>query len=188
MDKNFCFVLVSIIFTLLSCEKKTFEKSAPETYYVISAKDSVEKAKFPIEHPPFGEMNFVLADSNRVFYYRTIMPWICMPSNDKRPPFLGLQPRDLIELPQESLKDFILLNYSHQENFNLVSVASKVDTIKTKNLKVLMDGFAKAEVKQYFVRRTTHEEDVVLEYKINRKIYLSSKIKWDTTRILIDSK
>lgn len=181
-------IFVAVIFsTLVSCNKGS-EKSIKESYYVISVEDSINQINFPIEHPAFGDMNFLLADSNRVFYYRTIAPMICVSSDGKIPPFTGLDVKDLIELPNKCLEDFVLLNYQRQENFNLISVASKSDTIKSKNFKILMSGFAKAKVKQYYIRRTTHEEETVLDYKIKRKPYSPDEIKWDTTRIFFDKK
>lgn len=104
--------------------------------------------------------------------------------SDTIPHFINLQPKDLIEIPTNTISDFIKLNY--KDGFrNMTFIASKLDTLNTETYFYLVDAIKSIEKEgdTYFIRRTTQEEDTVLKYKRNNEYYNSESIKWDHERI-----
>ena len=101
--------------------------------------------------------------------------------NDTLPEFLDLQPKDLIKIPKEALKRFVDENVMNREKRRqILVIASQNDTIKDiTSLKFLRN----TRVPTYFIRRTTQEEDTVLQYKKTKIYYYSDSIKWDKTKI-----
>lgn len=180
---------------LLSCGKKkentTTKKNKP---YIISQENNRQIINGDTILPPpipgflvYGTNTFII-DSDSVIYYfkRGNLGHICGngEKGDTIPYFIDLQPKDLIQIPTNSISTFIKLNY--KDDFrNMTFIASKLDTLKTKAYFDLVHALRSSlkERDSYFMRRTTQEEDTVLKYKKNNKYYNSKSIKWDHERI-----
>ncbi|MDR6761068.1 hypothetical protein J2Y38_001266 [Flavobacterium sp. 2755] len=135
----------------------------------------------------YGTNTFII-DSDSIIYYfkRGNVGHICgnWKRSDTIPDYINLQPKDLIKIPNNSISEFVKLNYKDKFR-NLTFISSKVDTLKTKNYFDLVKAIKLSlkERDKYFIRRTTQEEDTVLKYKKNNAYYNSENIKWDQDRI-----
>lgn len=186
---------------LLNCAKK--ENIKHNTPYIISQKDIkpkksidiINKDNTPPPPPPppipgwltYGTNTFIIDSDSKIYYFQgEKLGFICGTGseNDTIPHFINLQPKDLIEIPSNSISDFIKLNY--KDDFrNLTFVSSKLDTLKSESFHNLIAAL-KSSLKDrdfYYIARTTQEEDTVLQYKKNNSYYSSDNIKWDKTRI-----
>lgn len=195
-----------IVFGLISCEKKTDQKEY-EPYVISEVWDAYQKARKNPERdengnilppPPhrekwgYGYENFIIDDSLNVFYYEFQPQFTesCIPEYEDSIPYLqGLRPDWLIQLPKESLTEFVKLNFKRGIR-NKVKIASQKDTLSSKEYFDLMKAFDKyldwdenGDRDIYAIFATTQEEDTVLYYKKNKKAYYTDSIKWDKKRI-----
>lgn len=191
----------------ISCGKKNDEENIKP--YIISkvCKDyqkAVEKSKKNTNgNPPlpplvkwgYGQENFIIDDSLNVFYYQ-FQPKIyggCIPTyDDDIPYFQNIGPDLLIQLPKESLLEFVKLNFKRGIR-NKVKIASQKDTLNSKQYFDLLEAFDKyldrhEDGDRYAIFASTQEEDTVLYYKKHKKWYNSDSIKWDKKRIRFFSK
>jgi hypothetical protein len=185
-----------ICLLLLSCSKKEEKIIEKHTPYIISKENMGKIIKNDTIPPPpipgwliYGSNTFIIDANSKLYYFQgEEIGFICGTDseNDTIPHFINLQPKDLIEIPNSTISDFIKANY--KDNFrNITFIASKLDTLNTKNYFDLVDAL-KSSLKEkdlYFIRRTTQEEDTVLKYKKNNNYYRSDEIKWDKNRITI---
>lgn len=185
-------VLILIIGLCFNCNKKqAFKKEIPLKYYIISEVDSKRNEKLKndkVPPPPhnsfYGESNMLIDGNGEIYYYqKAYFMRFCSNGmeNDTLPEFLDLQPKDIIKLPKESLLTFVRENILNKnKNRQILIIASTNDTIKDnsflKFIKVI-------QIPTYIIRRTTQEEDTVLQYKKNNLYYYSDSIKWDKTKI-----
>lgn len=188
-------VFIGFIICLILCSCTRKEKTIQNTPYVISKHDLISNKPRNKNIPPpppmpggiaYGTNTFIIDNNSKIYYFqREEIGRVCISDPvDTIPYFINLQPKDLIEIPPNSLSDFIKLN--HKDNFrNLTIISSKLDTLKSKNYFTLIKAieFSIKEKDLYFIRRTTQEEDTVLKYKENNDHYYSDLIKWDRNRI-----
>ncbi|MFH7012059.1 hypothetical protein ACHRV5_09300 [Flavobacterium sp. FlaQc-52] len=192
-------VLVGFIICLLllNCSKK--KNTTKNTAYVISKEDNISNISNKLKNknipppPPilrwltYGTNTFIIDKDSRIYYFqRNEMGYICgnISEGDTIPHFIDLQPKDLIEIPNNTISDFVKLNY--KDDFrNITFIASKLDTLKTQSYFDLVNAIESTlkDRDSYFIRRTTQEEDTVLKYKRNNHYYISDDIKWDKNRI-----
>nr|WP_315243786.1 hypothetical protein [uncultured Flavobacterium sp.] len=197
------FIGFIICLFILNCGKK--ESPKHNTPYIISEKDiKPEKLKETknkhnnIQHPPpppppipgwltYGTNTFIIDSDSKIYYFQgEKIGFICGTGsqNDTIPHFINLQPKDLIEIPSNSIFDFVKLNY--KDDFrNLTFVSSKLDTLKSESFFNLINALESSLKDRdfYYIGRTTQEEDTVLKYKKNNSYYRSDDIKWDKTKI-----
>ena len=105
-------------------------------------------------------------------------------TNDTIPYFINLQPKDLIEISNKNLYEFIKLNY--KDDFrNVTFIASQSDTLHSKFFFDLQKSlnYLMRDRDFYLIRKTTQEEDSVLKYKNSNQYYDSNSIKWDKSKI-----
>lgn len=177
------FACIGLIFFINCNDKLTLEKKEKELY-IISKRDSIQNLSFKIEHNYYLKNNFVLVDTNKIFFYRNGPIWRCTPTEDKRPVFIDLDTNAIIELPLSSIGEFIDLNFGSEKRFNnAISVASYTDTINSIAFEELMKAFSKNRLPKFLIRRTTLEEEIVLYHKIQNLPYLPDEIEWDATRV-----
>lgn len=190
-----------ICFLLLNCGK---EESAKQNLpYIISqknikpknSKEVKGKSATPLPPPPppipgwliYGTNTFIIDSDSKIYYFQgEKIGFICGngSQNDTIPHFIDLQPKDLIEIPNNSISDFVKLNY--KDDFrNLTFVSSKLDTLKSESFFNLITALESSLKDRdfYYIGRTTQEEDTVLKYKKNNSYYRSDDIKWDKTKI-----
>ncbi len=140
---------------------------------------------------PYGTHNFIFDNDTTIYYFqrREFSPECGTGmENDTIPHLIDLQPHNLIKIPNNNITDLIKLNYKDNYN-NATFISSKSDTLKSKAYFDLIDALNSSLKNKdfYHTRRTTQEEDTVLEYKNNNKYYNSENIKWDKTRIKLPS-
>jgi hypothetical protein len=194
------FIICLLLFNCAKKEEKTATKNTP---YIISKEDIKPKpAKQPnnnqnLPPPPptnssipgwlvYGTNTFIIDSDSKIYYFqRNDLGFICgTETADTIPHFINLQPKDLIEIPNKNIYDFIKLNYKDDIR-NITFIASKTDTLKSKtffDLRKSLESSIKGR-DFYHIRRTTQEEDTVLKYKKNNIYYDSEDIKWDKKRI-----
>lgn len=188
------FIGFMICFLFLNCTKKDekiVEKNKP---YIISKENNRQIINGDTIPPPpipgflvYGTNTFIIDSDSTIYYFKQgDVGHICgnWDRSDTIPYFIDLQPKNLIQIPTDSISNFIKLNY--KDHFrNMTFIASKSDTLKTKTYFDLVKAL-KSSLKErdnYFMRRTTQEEDTVLKYKKNNQHYNSKNIKWDDKRI-----
>lgn len=180
----------------MNCSKK--ENTIQNTPYVISKKDIISnisnKPKNKNIPPPppipgwlvYGTNTFIINSDSTAYYFQNKgIGFICgTPNADTIPYFINLQPKDLIEISNKNLYEFIKLNY--KDDFrNATFIASESDTLKSKiffDLRKSLSHFIR-DRDFCVIRRTTQEEDTVLKYKRSNGSYYSEDIKWDKTKI-----
>lgn len=192
---------------LFNCAKKEEKKVDTNKPYIISQENKPKPSSkqenkqeiknIPPPPPPpsnstipgwlvYGTNTFIIDTDSKIYYFqRNDIGFICgTETADTIPHFINLQPKDLIEIPNKNIYDFIKLNY--KDDFrNITFIASETDTLKSKaffDLRKTLESFTKG-LDFYHIRRTTQEEDTVLKYKKNNKYYDSEDIKWDKTKI-----
>ncbi|OXB05842.1 hypothetical protein [Flavobacterium pectinovorum] len=186
------FIGLIICFFLLNCNKK--EKQEENFPYIISQENHEiihDKDTMPAPLPPpgwlvYGTNTFIINSDSTAFYFQQKgIGSVCgTPTADTIPYFINLQPKDIIEISNKNIYDFIKLNY--KDDFrNQTFIASQSDTLKAKVFFELNKSlnFFKRDRDFVVIRRTTQEEDTVIYYKKNNKYYNSENIQWDKSRI-----
>jgi hypothetical protein len=136
----------------------------------------------------YGTNNFIIDKDSKIYYFQrnTEIGFRCGTGweNDTIPHFISLQPKDLIEIPNNCIADFVKINYK-KEVRNFTFISSELDTLKSKSYFDLIKAIeiALENRDSYFIGRTTQEEDTVLYYKKKDVFYDSKDIKWDKTKI-----
>lgn len=164
---------------IISYEDKKFKE------YADSLKKNSNKVAFPSTKGFYEESQLIIDQKGNLFYYqKQYIQILCNYGSEKDtlPPFLDLQPKDIIKIPQKSLNDFISENIpGKKKRRQILIIASQNDTIKNNYFL----NFLRSNIIQiYHIRRTTQEEDTVLKYKKDdNHYYYSDSIKWDRTKI-----
>ena len=186
-------VLIIGIFT--GCRKEnqtTIKNNSLTKYYIISFEDKKNKEhldSLKTPHPiiPVGvsaESNLIIDKNSNFFYYqRPYHIEFCGVGmqNNTIPKFIDLQPKDIVEIPKDFVEKFINKNVMTKEKRKqILIIASQNDTIKNKKY---LNFLSNLKVPTYIIRRTTQEEDTVLNYKKTNQYYYSEEIKWDKKRI-----
>ncbi len=184
-----------------NCNKKEEKMINKIQSYIISyenKKKLINLKRKNIPPPPslegvaYGSNNFIFDNDSIIYYFQRREFSIGSGTdfeNDTIPSFINLQPSNLIQIPSNSIANFVKLNYK-DKFLNATFISSKSDTLKSKAYFDLINAL-KSSLKDkdfYHIRRTTQEEDTVLEYKKNNKYYNSENIKWDKTRIKLPHK
>jgi hypothetical protein len=192
-------VMVSFVicFLLSNCTKKETKNIVKNNPYIISEENSktledIKKNKIPPPPPipgwlTYGTNTFLIDKDSKIYYFqRDKIGFICATGseNDTIPHLIDLQPKDLIEIPNNCIGDFVSLNLK-KEDRNLTFVSSQLDTLKTKNYFDLINAIKTScqDRDIYYIGKTTQEEDTVLQYKKKNNSYNSNFIEWDRSRI-----
>ncbi|MHC0443957.1 hypothetical protein ACWA1F_01015 [Flavobacterium sp. 3-218] len=188
------FIGFMICLLLLNCKKKEEKIIIKNKPYIISQENNRQIINGDTIPPPqipgflvYGTNTFIIdSDSTMYYFKRGDVGHICgnWERGDTIPYFINLQPKDLTQIPANSISSFIKSNYKdHYRNMTFIS--SKLDTLKTKVYFDLVSALKSSSKERdlYFMRRTTQEEDTVLKYKKENLSYNSKKIKWDKKRI-----
>lgn len=170
-NKILCLLFVQII--IQSCSKPSPSKAVITLPYVISLEDSLLKIKEykkgvppppPIQKYAFGDMNFVLGDSNEIFYHGKHIFRMCGTGLDEsKADFLNLGRYDLVRVDESIVKQLITDNLQYSE-YRFVVVSSKSDTINSPVLETIVST-TKQNKAVYFIRRISQEENDVLNDK-----------------------
>jgi|SRR6185312_4149359 len=132
--------------------------------------------------------NFIIDTSGEVYFYEQPQyGWFCRTGLDwdTPPEFIDLKPTDIVQVPINSITDFIKLNIlSLDSNDRRVAIASIKDTIQSVGLsKILAASNDNSNKIKWTFRKATQEENIVLKFKKLNRRYNSEDIKWDSTEI-----
>lgn len=181
--KTFILCITIGLPVLISCTEKSKTENIVQEIYVISKEDSLQNLSFKIEYPDYAQNNFIIGDSDKVYFYRIAPIMICTPQRKHPPLFIDLRPDDIIELPASSIGEFVHLNFGGESRRKSISIASFTDVIKSDSFNHLLTSFTTEKIAKYFIRRTTLEEEIVLTHKRKDLYYFPEEVDWDTTRI-----
>lgn len=190
MTRIFTVLLICLFF--LNCKKEESEQR--NISYIISQENKGRiKGNHTIPPPPpipgwlfYGTDTFIINSDTTAYYIKNKeIGFVCGTATaDTIPYFADLNPRDLIEISNKNIFDFIKLNYNDDFR-NATFIASNSDTIDSEIFFDLYKALNIFKKDRDFItiRQTTQEEDTVLKYKKNNKYYNFENIKWDKTKI-----
>lgn len=177
-------ILFSVLFLICSCKKRTPKEF--EDFYVISKMDSALRNKQKSSNIPpsingFYSRNNLIIDINDSLYfynYKNNHLFHCFNEpNDTLPLLINIDPDNLLNVSVATIKDIINRQQIERNRCKLV-IASQKDSIKNKELLKYLK-----EIKISYIRRTTQQEDTVLDYKKKNKIYTQDDVKWDYKKL-----
>ena len=189
---KFKFFLPSLLTVFISCSQ---QPTRTNDVYIVPQRQKQQVDTTPNEPPPpppiqpyYLTSNFIIDTSGEVFFYEqpqydfycgTGLNW------DTPPKFIDLKPQNIVQVPINSLIDFIKLNVlSLDINQRRVAIASIKDTIQSIGLsKILAVCNDNSNEIRWLFRKTTQEENIVLKFKKLNWKYYAENIKWDSTKI-----
>lgn len=191
--KKVSFLFLITVFTF-SCKNQTERVLVARNMQVFFERMKNDTNSINIPIPPEGvpyysNNNFIIDKNGRIFHYQLNRPRIntCQQNfdNDLRPKFIGFMPKDIYEIPEKEIVNYIKQNITSESTRNGVSFASERDTFQSPNI-VAAISFLEADKKTTWlsiIRTMTDEEKAVMKYKTAGITYDPYKIKWDTTKI-----
>ena len=158
--------------------------------------------RIPNEPPPpppppkiyYFPSNFIIDTGGHVYYYQQKIQggWVCGTGMewDIPPSFIDLQPKDIVEIPSETVDVFIKANIQFiDKSDRQFAIGSTVDTITSVGLSKILSIFKDTSYHiTWTFRRTTQEENIVLSYKKSKERYYSDEVKWDSTKTFFPPK
>ena len=154
-----------------------------------------DSSKIPPDPPPprperayYFPSNFIIDSTGKVFFYQKQVIWSIDGNNtdwNTPPEFINLRPKDILQIPDNSIEEFIKLNVLNIDSAKrYVAIAAAKDTIKSLGLsKIIAICKDKENHLRWKFRIITQEEGIVLEYKKRQEPYYPDEIKWDSTKI-----
>jgi len=189
---------VIIICSFTNCKRENTVKPIKEEYIVISKEDSISKAyhkknKIPKPFVPqefkwYTDLVVIMDSKDKVYIYQTERKSSNEEAKFDYPNYIGLRPEYLTTIES---KDFVLFLKNNNDIFgifpnkeNVINpfyIASETDTIKNVAISNLNKALSKEKSQTiYLLRKTTEEENVVLNFKRNQKNFEPEKINWST--------
>ena len=183
--KSILFYLICLL--LFSCSSKHENKGT--IYCVIKHPEKHKPAEtFNLPRPPeifYGNFNFILIDSSKVFYFgRNRIRELCGTGADRsKPEKMNLTPEEFKEVKTKDLPIFLKhlpIDQIKKYESPSGSISSSKDTIRNSAFKIIYDYFMSHGVKYFAIRNLTEEEQYVSQAKIENKKYDPDKIEWKT--------
>lgn len=173
------YILPFLTFIIVSCSTKTDNKDS--VYYIVNqpTQNKIDTGLVPIPLVPpmlfYGLHNFILTDSDRVFYHDNHIFRSCGTGiDDSKPPRLFLTADSIIEINIADLSNFLSKKIPdstyHKKRFS-ATIASQTDTIRNPAFKIITDYFESKSIKYYNVRLLTEEENNAINSKLNKTPY-----------------
>jgi hypothetical protein len=136
--------------------------------------------------------NFIIDTGSRVYFFQQeslFRPCGTVNWNEEIaiPEYINLKPKDLIEIPPNSIEEFIKLNILSNGDWKKnVFISSPMDTVSSRSLSRIMKIFKDTTKHiEWNFRKTTQEENFVIEYKKRPySYYPPDNLKWDSTKTL----
>jgi len=163
----------------------------------------VDDTTLPPSPPPspqyykwYQSIVFIMDSTDIVYIYQTKeKKKEVLPQNDTLvykydfPYYLGLRPEHLIAIESRSFLSFLKLNNdifkldtNSAKSSYIVMIASNEDTIRNEAFYELINHITRLKPREnyihYLVRKTTEEENVVINFKRNNRDYFPERIKW----------
>jgi hypothetical protein len=189
---TFRIFLPFLLTVFISCSQ---QPTRTDDVYIVPQREKPQVDTTPNEPPPpppiqtyYLTTNFIIDTSGEVYFYEqpqyafycgTGLDW------DTPPEFIDLKPKDIVQVPINSITDFIKLNIlSLDSNDRRVAIASLKDTIQSVGLsKILAACNDNSNKIKWIFRKATQEENIVLKFKKLNRRYNSEDIKWDSKKI-----
>ncbi len=188
--------IVLIALLILGCNKQEqAEASSKEAVVYTVAPDIVQafpdgQRSFASGADYYSDKNFIIDETGRIFFYgrRKYPRMVCgedvSDGSVPIPEFINLHPAEIIELPRNSIEDFIRLNTPTDEReWNFPVIASARDTFSSVPLEKLLTQAYKHKKAGHIIRRMTEEEKLVMRYKKSGERYDPDRITWDTIAV-----
>jgi len=181
-----------LLTVFISCSQKP---TRTNDVYIVPQREKPQVDTTLNEPPPLPPIqtyylttNFIIDTFGEVYFYEQPQyGWFCGTGFnwDTPPEFINLKPKDIVQVPINSITDFIKLNVlSLDSNDRRVAIASVKDTIQSIGLsKILAACNDNSNKIRWTFRKTTQEENVVLNFKKVNKRYNPEDIKWDSSKI-----
>ena len=176
-------ILFVALFLLQSCSTKDSNNGI---YYIINHTSIAEIPRNdsipPVPPLPFyGNYNFILLDSSRIFFHSKEKHYNCGYGLDCSKPFhIFLSAEDLKEIKSENLEQFLKLIpdsvISGRQFYPTIS--SPVDTIRNSAYKTIDDFFKSKNIRVYIKRNWTEEEHYVLDAKLKNMPFDYNTADW----------
>jgi hypothetical protein len=190
MKNKYSIFKLTVFGLVLFCACTQIQKKSD--YILIIS--SWNKKNDSIERPPnpeaYHHFNFIIDSTGQLYYYQlehVHLSSCIVDTNEspKVPEFIDLKPKDLIQIPENNISDFVKLNILNNKiGRRMISIASVQDTIKSNGLKILLHTIDSTRHWGYNIRLVTPEEKIVLSYKQRQDHYDPNYISWDSTKTL----
>lgn len=181
------FLASALLILFVSCSPK--KDGENPVFYIISHPDSLQQGPANNVPPPppipfYGQHNFVLYDSSRVFYHNNYVFHRCGTGIDfSRPPRLFLAPDSLTEIKLSELPAFLKTTIleSGEDGYRMfTNIASPTDTIRNPAFEIITSYFKTAGIKAYGIRRWTEEEAFATRAKVEHSTYDPKTAEFET--------
>ncbi len=169
----------------MSCATKQDIKD--EVYYVVkhpkpNTKDFGDNPPPPLPITFYGNYNFILLDTSKIFYHQVHQYYTCGTGVDfTKPPKLFLTPDSLREIKIGDLSEFlnnsITDSVARMRHF-FASISYPTDTIRNRAFKLITDFFKTKDIRLYNIRNWTEEEKYVTTAKVENKKYNPDSVDW----------
>lgn len=174
-------ILIFLITIGISCSD--LPKDNNGVYYVIEHKTYKESDSIPpLIERFYGNFNFVLFDSTRLYFHNKSVMYFCGTDIDfTKPPKLFLKTENVIKIDLDSLPIFLKTNIPDSianDYWFSASISSPNDTIRNKGYKIITDFFKSKNVLRLNVKNWTEEEQFVVTAKVANLKYNADSIKW----------
>lgn len=184
--------LLVISLLTLSCndsnDANKFLFNVPVNFDVsIKVTDHDEPPPPPVVKPYYANFNFIIdSTGNLYFFQQQTYRWICGTGLDENtlPEYIDLRPTEIVAVPLNGLKSFIDSNiFNHDPDARIVAIGFLKDTIKSEGLynltQLLKDTSNKT---RWFIRHSTQEEAIVLNFKKRQARFYPDDIHWDSSK------
>ena len=175
-----------ICFFAFACTQKHIDT---ELEFVVPTYNPESYSIARLDEAFYRNYNFIIDTNEHIYFYQYPIKYgwcgtITHADTFKIPPLINLRTTDITEIPLTSIGEFVKLNIIRGSYLNRqVVLASRLDTIRFKEFSqlvlLLKDSNNKTE---WILRKTTPEEEVVLDYKKKQSEYDSKKIRWDSSK------
>lgn len=179
--------LLSFCFFCFSCNNK--KQSEEPEIYAMPKKIKASKYERKEYYLPY---NFIIDTGSRVYFFQqepffSRCGYVNWRETIAIPEYIDLQPKDLIEIPPNSIEEFIKLNILSRKDWKKhVFISSPMDIVSSSSLSRIMKVFKDTTNHvDWNFRKSTQEENFVIAYKKNPgSYYYSYNLKWDSTKTL----
>ncbi|MUV03906.1 hypothetical protein GN157_09325 [Flavobacterium rakeshii] len=137
----------------------------------------------------YSNHNFIIDSLNHIYYFyqsRAYMPVYCGTGLDQGPypaPFINLYPKDIIDIPVDDFETFFkskVMDSLKPEERMYIYIGSQKDSFQSAEVNQIFKKLEGDEKNRRIIcRRTTEEENIVLQYKKSGKPYNPDTIKWN---------
>jgi hypothetical protein len=177
-----------LIVTIFMTRCVTKQEIKDEIYYVIKhpKPNTQDFGNNPLPPPLpttfYGNYNFILLDTSKVFYHQVYQNYTCGTGIDfTKPTKLFLTPDSLKEVKINQLPEFlngVITDSIARTRHFFASISYPVDTIRNRAFKLITDFFKTKNIRQYNIRNWTEEEQYVTTAKVENRKYNPDSINW----------